>query len=603
MPKATRSRGSSRSKGGISVSKAAAETPAQTQSLGSSHLVNTSQMATAAAAVAGASPFISNCPPQTGKALRYAVPFVGASRAPMNGRINAMDRTHENQAWILSNKGLYENAGTGVAAELPSNAGRGQPDALSIARNSSSSYMTESSANAVSSPQLKSGRFSLTEKETIRSAIYSFLRAYNLSENELPNLLNRRRNKQQSGLMNSPANSSRSVQDASKSFWKEIAACLPDRSIESIYHCARRMMDDRNTGEKFTAADDELLMELVARKGRKWEAIGEEMGRLGVAIKDRYTYLEAYRSTRNTRDWTLEETHRLREYVREACRKRGFNTYSTAQEHRIPIPWNEIAARIVTKNAYQCRQKFAGRVRKLLIAEEQGFAAFTPDTSSNNTPLLQFVARDNGSVTAPLTPPLSLATTPTDLEASAIEKHGAELAAAAAAAAAAATSLPTQLNVNSYLTARPRGRKGKHVIFEWTLDHLITLCDRLLKQSAYDESDVDWTEVARGPLSAWTSTHLRSVWIRHAQHIPNLESKTFHECVFVVRYLAEATKSAGRGAINYGRSFSPQTLAAAAASSLAINNSTNTNSSNSSIASNLPSNQLDKSANPELTKS
>ena len=82
-----------------------------------------------------------------------------------------------------------------------------------------------------------------------------------------------------------------------RSAWREIAAVLPNRTVQACYYAAKRMLHKCRTGcrtGKWTHDEVERLRELVRMNGggrpkqTKWKQIGEELDRYPEACRDKW---------------------------------------------------------------------------------------------------------------------------------------------------------------------------------------------------------------------------------------------------------------------------------------------------------------------------
>ena len=71
---------------------------------------------------------------------------------------------------------------------------------------------------------------------------------------------------------------------------------------------------------KWSEEETQHLVKLVEAKGRKWKAIGEEIGRLAMACRDRYRELKTSGANHNKGAWTEEECEQLQAAVQDHLR-------------------------------------------------------------------------------------------------------------------------------------------------------------------------------------------------------------------------------------------------------------------------------------------
>lgn len=128
--------------------------------------------------------------------------------------------------------------------------------------------------------EIKTGRFDSTEKTLIQNSLHSFCHEHSI---DFARILE---------FMDTKDNSS----DARKSFWKEIARPLPNRSFNSIFYHVKRTYDPLNFRHNWSSEEMTRLANLVAQFGKQWKEIGAKMGRSAQACRFRYRVLSAKQS-------------------------------------------------------------------------------------------------------------------------------------------------------------------------------------------------------------------------------------------------------------------------------------------------------------------
>jgi len=73
-----------------------------------------------------------------------------------------------------------------------------------------------------------------------------------------------------------------------KGIWTDIAECLPNRSIMSIYCIAKKRFNTNNYKGRWSELETEKLIELTKTEGNKWRKIGDMLGRTGTNVKDKW---------------------------------------------------------------------------------------------------------------------------------------------------------------------------------------------------------------------------------------------------------------------------------------------------------------------------
>ena len=73
--------------------------------------------------------------------------------------------------------------------------------------------------------------------------------------------------------------------------WSEICSILPQRSIRSCYRFLKRQLDPSNYQGSWSEKEEEILLMLIDKYGRKWKMIAKELNRSAENIKDKYKQL------------------------------------------------------------------------------------------------------------------------------------------------------------------------------------------------------------------------------------------------------------------------------------------------------------------------
>ncbi|KAJ2057981.1 RNA polymerase I enhancer binding protein [Coemansia sp. S100] len=125
------------------------------------------------------------------------------------------------------------------------------------------------------------GKFTEAENTVIESTIAAFVSAHGLTQQQIYEHLFRHKTRDSTG------------KQLRKAFWPILAEALPLRQVQAIYHHVRRRCHPLNHMGAWTAAEDEMLLRLVAENGLAWEAISGEMGRMGTNCRDRWRYIQS----------------------------------------------------------------------------------------------------------------------------------------------------------------------------------------------------------------------------------------------------------------------------------------------------------------------
>ncbi|KAL6595910.1 hypothetical protein U3516DRAFT_565908 [Neocallimastix sp. 'constans'] len=204
---------------------------------------------------------------------------------------------------------------------------------------------------------MKKGPFSNEEKAALTKAVYDYLEMHNIDKSLVLNLIFKRQYKNSDAL------------DLKKhqGFWKYVSQVLPNRSTESSYRCVTRMFHPDNFNGKFSEKEDEAILKLYSVYGPSWKMIGEMIGRMGTAVKDRYTLLEK-KSFTGAGEWTDEEEKKYIEIVQDMKNKNQF-------VNGMPV-FSEISKRLGTRSPKQCYVHWAFTKQDFIEGKKYPFTIF-----------------------------------------------------------------------------------------------------------------------------------------------------------------------------------------------------------------------------------
>ncbi|MCJ1471372.1 RNA polymerase I enhancer binding protein [Lambiella insularis] len=94
-------------------------------------------------------------------------------------------------------------------------------------------------------------------------------------------------------------------------FWTSIQDLLPYRKRQPLQKFCRRKFHNFEKRGAWTAADDEMLKQAVAEKGRSWKAVGEICDRMAEDVRDRWRNYHQNAANRNHEAWTEAEVRSL----------------------------------------------------------------------------------------------------------------------------------------------------------------------------------------------------------------------------------------------------------------------------------------------------
>ncbi|KAJ2545137.1 RNA polymerase I enhancer binding protein, partial [Coemansia sp. RSA 1878] len=163
----------------------------------------------------------------------------------------------------------------------------------------------------------RKGKFTDEENAEIDEAVTAFVEMHGLTRQEMYGHLFQRKaheagNQSQQRTQDAGSELQRRTHDAGqagddagrqvrRAFWPELAEALPERPLQAIYHHVRRKFHPHNYQGAWTTGEDTRLQRLVAAHGPAWEAISQEMGRMGTNCRDRWRHIQGGRSRQNVR--------------------------------------------------------------------------------------------------------------------------------------------------------------------------------------------------------------------------------------------------------------------------------------------------------------
>lgn len=156
-----------------------------------------------------------------------------------------------------------------------------------------------------------------------------------------------------------------------KGAWMEIAKRIPHRTVQSVYRHGIRRLHPFKRGA-WTEAECGLLIELVARNGKKWSTIQGKLNRSADACRDKYREMsDDYIKGR----WKEQETEILKRLIREQVGVEETTDLKQVakivEDQKIQIPWSSISKRMGKRSRLSCFKKW----QKLtgVCAEEDTF--------------------------------------------------------------------------------------------------------------------------------------------------------------------------------------------------------------------------------------
>jgi len=143
-----------------------------------------------------------------------------------------------------------------------------------------------------------------------------------------------------------------------KGSWMEIAKCLPNRPVQSVYRHGLRQLHPFKRGA-WTDAEVETLIGLVSQVGKKWAHIQAKLNRSADSCRDKFREVD---DTFVRGRWKENETEQLKRLVREYLRvdpaadmkEIGKMVY----QEDIKIPWSVISKRMGKRSRLSCFKKW-----------------------------------------------------------------------------------------------------------------------------------------------------------------------------------------------------------------------------------------------------
>jgi len=143
-----------------------------------------------------------------------------------------------------------------------------------------------------------------------------------------------------------------------KGSWMEIAKCLPNRPVQSVYRHGLRQLHPFKRGV-WSDEEVEMLISLVVQVGKKWAHIQAKLNRSADSCRDKYREVDdSFIRGR----WKENETEQLKRLIREYLRVdptadiKEVGKMVIAEE--IKIPWSVISKRMGKRSRLSCFKKW-----------------------------------------------------------------------------------------------------------------------------------------------------------------------------------------------------------------------------------------------------
>lgn len=131
------------------------------------------------------------------------------------------------------------------------------------------SLRTRTWSDHLNNPNILKGKFSSLEREIIDKTVRDYLKSQNWTWDEgIENIFCAKKGKKDR-------------------HWPIIGESLPNRSLQSIYYCAKRMLCFGKKG-KWSKEEENELIRLVNEHGQRWSMFTEFIGRSAASIRDKW---------------------------------------------------------------------------------------------------------------------------------------------------------------------------------------------------------------------------------------------------------------------------------------------------------------------------
>ena len=143
-----------------------------------------------------------------------------------------------------------------------------------------------------------------------------------------------------------------------KGAWMEIAKRLPHRTVQSVYRHGLRQLHPFKRGP-WTEQEQQVLIDLVGRMGKKWSAIQSKLNRSADSCRDKYREMS---SEFVKGRWKEGETEILKRLIREHLRADPNADIKElgkmAEQQGIIIPWSTLSKRMGKRSRLSCFKKW-----------------------------------------------------------------------------------------------------------------------------------------------------------------------------------------------------------------------------------------------------
>jgi hypothetical protein len=216
----------------------------------------------------------------------------------------------------------------------------------------------------------RTGALTAREQKQVRDAVEAFRESESLPKEELVRVIH--------------TNPQQAKGRIYGELWSSVVEACPTRRRQKLITWCRQNYHNFVARGTWTKEQDDELMDMIERHGKKWAHIGGLINRLPMDCRDRYRNHLVCRDTVKLDYWSKEEEEKLYEAVQIAAKRiREDKTLEKADDETIEllINWQLISEAMGhTRNRLQCMKKWKQLGEKELIPEQLS-AVLPPDSS------------------------------------------------------------------------------------------------------------------------------------------------------------------------------------------------------------------------------
>jgi len=218
--------------------------------------------------------------------------------------------------------------------------------------------------------QYLSGALTAHEQQQVRNAVEGFRESENITQEEIIQIIH--------------VNPQQAKGQLHRQLWATVVEACTTRPRQKLIHWCRQNFHNFVARGTWTQEQDDELMEMIERHGKKWSHIGGLINRLSTDCRDRYRNHLVCRDTVKRDYWSKEEEEQLYDAVQLAVNKiREDKTLKKVDDETIEglINWQLISEAMgSTRNRLQCMKKWKLLGESGVIPER--VASMLPPSSS-----------------------------------------------------------------------------------------------------------------------------------------------------------------------------------------------------------------------------